>query len=162
MVLESLGSSTQSTTRARRSYLWIAGRYLKPNRRTPLSFKHYPPLKSFSAICFDDFPTLCRQSFAIFCSPARDNEADYTAWGHSMVVDPWGEKLEELDEKPGIAYADSNMPTLPLSPSPPLLLLSQPTISHLDLHAHSSAVTRSLSQCFLNPSPSLLLDQAQS
>ena len=128
MVLESLGSSTWSTTRARRSHLWIESRYLKPNRRTPLSFKHYPPLKSFTAICFDDFPrlfpTLCRQSFAIFCSPARDNEADYTAWGHSMVVDPWGEKLEELDEKPGIAYADSNMPPLPLSPSPHLPLFS--------------------------------------
>ena len=37
------------------------------------------------------------QSFGVVCSPARDETADYVAWGHSMVVDPWGDKLQELD-----------------------------------------------------------------
>jgi predicted amidohydrolase len=36
------------------------------------------------------------------CSPARDETASYTAYGHSIVTDPWGRILEELDEKEGI------------------------------------------------------------
>ena len=36
------------------------------------------------------------QSFGIVCSPARDESADYVAWGHTMVVDPWGDKLQEV------------------------------------------------------------------
>jgi omega-amidase len=31
------------------------------------------------------------QLFIASCSPARNLEASYTAWGHSMVVDPFGE-----------------------------------------------------------------------
>ena len=31
-------------------------------------------------------------------SPARDMSADYNAWGHSMVVNPWGEILSEAGE----------------------------------------------------------------
>jgi len=49
------------------------------------------------------------QCFLAFCSPARDDQADYTAWGHSLVFDPWGDKLGELDEKPGILYADVDL-----------------------------------------------------
>ncbi|KAF1988488.1 carbon-nitrogen hydrolase [Aulographum hederae CBS 113979] len=40
------------------------------------------------------------------CSPARDMEADYHAWGHSMVVDPNAEILDETDEKESIVYAE--------------------------------------------------------
>ncbi|KAK3713340.1 Omega-amidase nit3 [Vermiconidia calcicola] len=40
------------------------------------------------------------------CSPARDMEAEYNAWGHSMVVDPNAEVIAELDEKESIVYAD--------------------------------------------------------
>lgn len=46
------------------------------------------------------------QVYVGLCSPARDMEADYNAWGHSMVVDPNAGILSELDEKEGITYAD--------------------------------------------------------
>lgn len=40
------------------------------------------------------------------CSPARDEEADYHAWGHSMIVDPNAEVLQKLEEKEGIIVAE--------------------------------------------------------
>lgn len=46
------------------------------------------------------------QVYVGLCSPARDMQADYNAWGHSMVVDPNAKIMEELDEKEGIVYAD--------------------------------------------------------
>ncbi|KAF2090902.1 carbon-nitrogen hydrolase [Saccharata proteae CBS 121410] len=48
------------------------------------------------------------QVYVGLCSPARDMEADYNAWGHSMIVDPNAEKLGELDEKEGIVMAELN------------------------------------------------------
>lgn len=33
----------------------------------------------------------------------------FQAYGHSMVIDPWGEVLVELDEKPGIAIVDIDL-----------------------------------------------------
>ena len=46
------------------------------------------------------------QVYVGLCSPARDMEAEYHAWGHSMVVDPNAEILGELDEKEGIVMAE--------------------------------------------------------
>lgn len=46
------------------------------------------------------------QVFVGVCSPARDMEATYNAWGHSLVVSPNAEILAEADEKEGIVYAD--------------------------------------------------------
>jgi len=46
------------------------------------------------------------QVYVGVCSPARDMEASYNAWGHSMIVDPNAAVLGELDEKEGIVYAD--------------------------------------------------------
>lgn len=31
------------------------------------------------------------QCYTALISPARDDSADYVAWGHSMIVDPWGQ-----------------------------------------------------------------------
>lgn len=42
------------------------------------------------------------QSYFALCSPASDNEAKYCPYGHSMVIDPWGKVLNELDESEGI------------------------------------------------------------
>ena len=42
---------------------------------------------------------LDNQLFVATASPARDLNATYHAWGHSMVVDPWGEILQDLDKK---------------------------------------------------------------
>ncbi|KAL5400476.1 hypothetical protein PMIN06_011975 [Paraphaeosphaeria minitans] len=46
------------------------------------------------------------QVFVGLCSPSRDMEADYNAWGHSMVVDPNAEVLEQLEEKEGIVVQE--------------------------------------------------------
>ena len=46
------------------------------------------------------------QVYVGLCSPARDMDAQYHAWGHSMVVDPNAQILSETDEKESIVYAD--------------------------------------------------------
>lgn len=46
------------------------------------------------------------QVFVGLCSPSRDMKADYNAWGHSMIVDPNAEVLEQLDEKEGIVLQE--------------------------------------------------------
>jgi omega-amidase len=46
------------------------------------------------------------QVFVGLCSPSRDMEADYNAWGHSMVVDPNAEVLGQLDEKEGTVMVE--------------------------------------------------------
>ena len=46
------------------------------------------------------------QVYVGMCSPARDMEASYNAWGHSMIVEPNAEILAEADEKESIIYAD--------------------------------------------------------
>jgi predicted amidohydrolase len=46
------------------------------------------------------------QLYVGLCSPARDMSADYHAWGHSMVVDPNAEVLEQLEEKEGIVIQE--------------------------------------------------------
>lgn len=44
------------------------------------------------------------QVYMAGCSPARDEKASYVAWGHSLVVDPFGKILAQLDEKEAILY----------------------------------------------------------
>ena len=46
------------------------------------------------------------QVYVGLCSPARDMEADYNAWGHSMIVDPNAGILAQLEEKEDLVYAD--------------------------------------------------------
>ena len=64
---------------------------------------------------------LDNQCYYVGTSPARDPEAGYVAWGHSIVTSPWGEVLGELDEKEGVllteidlSYADKVRRELPL------------------------------------------------
>ena len=47
-------------------------------------------------------------------SPARDVNADYIAYGHSMCVDPWGALIAESDEKEDIIYAEIGGGLLPV------------------------------------------------
>lgn len=49
------------------------------------------------------------QCYVIGTSPARDPEGSYVAWGHSMVVDPWGTIVSEMDEKPGVQITDIDL-----------------------------------------------------
>ncbi|KAF2713580.1 carbon-nitrogen hydrolase [Pleomassaria siparia CBS 279.74] len=46
------------------------------------------------------------QVYVGLCSPARDMEADYNAWGHSLLVDPNAEVLQVLDEKEGVVIQE--------------------------------------------------------
>lgn len=46
------------------------------------------------------------QVYAALCSPARNMDASYHAWGHSLVVNPNAEIMAETDENEAIIYAD--------------------------------------------------------
>ena len=39
------------------------------------------------------------QVYVAMCSPARDTQATYHAWGHSMIVNPNADVLTELEEQ---------------------------------------------------------------
>ncbi|CAF4956074.1 unnamed protein product [Pieris macdunnoughi] len=40
-----------------------------------------------------------QQLWVALVSPARDANAEYVAWGHTTLVDPWGAVAAKLDEK---------------------------------------------------------------
>jgi len=44
---------------------------------------------------------LDNQVFVIGTAPARDEDSGYTSWGHSIVVAPWGNIIEQMEEKEG-------------------------------------------------------------
>ena len=46
------------------------------------------------------------QLFVAMCSPARDTNATYHAWGHSMIVNPNAEIMVETEESEDTIYAD--------------------------------------------------------
>ena len=52
---------------------------------------------------------LDQQLYVAVCSPARDDNASYVAWGHSTIVDPWGKVIAKADHTEQIIYADLNM-----------------------------------------------------
>ncbi len=49
---------------------------------------------------------LDNQVYVAAVSPARNPSSSYQAYGHSMITDPWGRVLEELDEKEGFMYRE--------------------------------------------------------
>lgn len=49
------------------------------------------------------------QCYVATVSPARDVTASYVAWGHSLVVNPWGEVIASADEKEQIIFADIDL-----------------------------------------------------
>jgi len=46
------------------------------------------------------------QVYVAMCSPARDMDASYHAWGHTMAVNPNAEVMAEAEESETIIYAD--------------------------------------------------------
>ncbi|EJU05618.1 carbon-nitrogen hydrolase [Dacryopinax primogenitus] len=46
------------------------------------------------------------QMYVSMCSPARDMSADYHAWGHSTIIDPYGIVVATIDENEGVVYGD--------------------------------------------------------
>ena len=49
------------------------------------------------------------QCYTVGTSPARDNGASYTAWGHSIVCDPWGAVVKQCNEQTQISVTDLDM-----------------------------------------------------
>ncbi len=49
------------------------------------------------------------QVFMAGCSPSRDENAGYVAWGHSLVVNPFGKIISQLNEKEGILYQNVDL-----------------------------------------------------
>lgn len=52
---------------------------------------------------------LNNQVFAIGTAPARDETATYTSWGHSIVTDPWGQVVSQMDEKQGVRITELDL-----------------------------------------------------
>lgn len=52
------------------------------------------------------------QFFVAGCSPARDTGASYVAYGHSLVCNPWGTVVAQLDEKAGVQVAQLDLDDL--------------------------------------------------
>lgn len=46
------------------------------------------------------------QTFVGLISPSRDASAGYIAWGHSMMIDPWGKVLQSAKEGDEIIVQD--------------------------------------------------------
>jgi len=49
------------------------------------------------------------QVYIATIAPARDETASYIAWGHSMVVNPWGKIAVEAEESETVIYADIDL-----------------------------------------------------
>nr|XP_057929934.1 omega-amidase NIT2 isoform X2 [Doryrhamphus excisus] len=52
---------------------------------------------------------LDNQVYVATASPARDEGASYVAWGHSSVVNPWGEVISKAGAEEAIIYADIDL-----------------------------------------------------
>ncbi|XP_054914738.1 omega-amidase NIT2 [Poeciliopsis prolifica] len=52
---------------------------------------------------------LDNQVYVATASPARDETASYVAWGHSTVVNPWGEVIAKAGPEESIIYADIDL-----------------------------------------------------
>jgi omega-amidase len=61
------------------------------------------------------------QVFCVLCSPARDTSASYTAYGHSLIVDPWGKIVLELDESADFRACNLDLTRLAVRDAIPIL-----------------------------------------
>lgn len=49
------------------------------------------------------------QVYTVGVAPARNSRSSYTSWGHTIMVDPWGNILEQMDEKEGFIIQDLDL-----------------------------------------------------
>uniref|UniRef100_A0A6G1RQB3 omega-amidase n=1 Tax=Hypotaenidia okinawae TaxID=2861861 RepID=A0A6G1RQB3_9GRUI len=52
------------------------------------------------------------QVYVATVSPARDEKSSYIAWGHSTVVNPWGEVIAKAGAEETVVYTDIDMKKL--------------------------------------------------
>jgi len=52
---------------------------------------------------------LDNQAYVLTCSPARNPESTYQAWGHSSAISPWGEVLATTEHSPALVFAELNL-----------------------------------------------------
>lgn len=52
------------------------------------------------------------QIFVVAASPARDVKAGYVAYGHSMIIDPWGDMVARADEKEQVLLGEVSLERL--------------------------------------------------
>ncbi|MEE6468312.1 hypothetical protein FKM82_008253 [Ascaphus truei] len=52
---------------------------------------------------------LDNQVYVATVSPARDDKASYVAWGHSTVVNPWGEVIAKANTEETITFTDIDL-----------------------------------------------------
>ncbi|XP_026702728.1 omega-amidase NIT2, partial [Athene cunicularia] len=55
---------------------------------------------------------LDNQVYVATISPARDEKASYVAWGHSTVVNPWGEVIAKAGAEETVIYTDIDLQKL--------------------------------------------------
>lgn len=53
------------------------------------------------------------QCFTVGCAPARDMNASYHSWGHSIVCSPWGDVLHRCEETETTLIAKLDMSLVP-------------------------------------------------
>lgn len=53
--------------------------------------------------------SLDNQVYMIGCSPARNTQSSYVAYGNSIVTNPWGEVIYRMDEKEGILLCNLDL-----------------------------------------------------
>eukprot|EP00871_Galdieria_phlegrea_P000964 jgi/Galph1/1869/GphlegSOOS_G528.1 len=52
---------------------------------------------------------LDNQVYVAACGPARNEKATYQAWGHSIVVSPWGDIITSTEFQEDLLFAEINM-----------------------------------------------------
>lgn len=80
---------------------------------------------------------LYNQVYTVGTSPARDLDASYHSWGHSIVCDPWGTVLSQLDENEDIQITEIDLAkVLQTREQLPLLKHRRTDLYHLSLTDH--------------------------
>lgn len=52
---------------------------------------------------------LDNQVYMVGCAPSRDATSGYVSWAHSIVTNPWGQVMGQLDEQPGVLTAELDL-----------------------------------------------------
>ncbi|NXP70781.1 NIT2 amidase, partial [Ramphastos sulfuratus] len=61
---------------------------------------------------FSEHRAVDNQVYVATVSPARDEKASYVAWGHSTVVNPWGEVIAKAGAEETVVYTDIDLKKL--------------------------------------------------